>query len=47
MTRDEITRAARDDGGMFAIIPAIVMRDAALSMSARMLYGVLDRKSVV
>ena len=45
MTRDEITRAARDDGGMFAIIPAIVMRDAALSMSARMLYGVLTWRS--
>lgn len=45
MTRDEITRAARDGGGMFAIIPAIVMRDAALSMSARMLYGVLTWRS--
>jgi len=26
---------------MFAIIPAVVMKDAALSMSARMLYGIL------
>lgn len=41
MTRDEITSQARAGGGMFAVIPAVVMRDSELSMSARMLYGII------
>ncbi|MBM6927251.1 helix-turn-helix domain-containing protein [Pseudoflavonifractor phocaeensis] len=41
MTRKEIAGASKADGGMFAVIPAVVMRDSALSMSARMLYGIL------
>ena len=43
MTRDEIVRES--GGGMFAVIPAVVMRDTALPMSARMLYGLLTWKS--
>ena len=30
---------------MFAVIPAVVMRDTCLPMSARMLYGLLTWKS--
>ena len=41
MTRDEIAGASKAEGGMFAVIPAVVMRDEALSMSARMLYGII------
>ena len=41
MTREEIAGAARTEGGMFAVIPAVVLRDGELSMSARMLYGIL------
>ncbi len=41
MTREEIAGASKADGGMFAVIPAVVMRDSALSMSARMLYGII------
>lgn len=41
MTRDEIAGASRAEGGMFAVIPAVVMKDEELSMSARMLYGII------
>lgn len=41
MTRDEIAGASRAEGGMFAVIPAVVMKDQELSMSARMLYGII------
>lgn len=41
MTREEIAGASKADGGMFAVIPAVVMRDSTLSMSARMLYGII------
>jgi hypothetical protein len=44
MTRDEIAQSVRAEGGMFAVIPAQVMQDTRLSMSARMLYGVLTWK---
>ena len=41
MTREEIAGASKADGGMFAVIPSVVMRDSTLSMSARMLYGII------
>lgn len=41
MTRDEVMRADQSDGGMFAVIPSVVMQDPGLSMSARMLYGII------
>lgn len=34
-------RADQSDGGMFAVIPSVVMQDPTLSMSARMLYGII------
>lgn len=40
MTRHEVM-AQGPQGGMFAVIPAIVMRDKALPMSAKMLYGII------
>lgn len=43
MTREEILHASGE--GMFAVIPAVVMRDTCLPMSARMLYGLLTWKS--
>jgi len=34
-------RTDQSCGGMFAVIPSVVMQDPALSMSARMLYGII------
>lgn len=44
MTRDEIVRADQSGGGMFAVIPSVVMADSDLPQSARMLYGVITWK---
>ena len=44
MTRDEISTRSKNAGGMFAIIPAVVLKDEALSWSARMLYGIITWK---
>lgn len=44
MTRDEVIHADQSSGGMFAVIPSVVMKDPALCMSARMLYGVITWK---
>lgn len=44
MTRDEIVRADQSGGGMFAVIPSVVMTDSDLPQSARMLYGVITWK---
>ncbi len=44
MTRDEIVRTDQSDGGMFAVIPSVVMADSDLPQSARMLYGVITWK---
>lgn len=41
MKRDDIADQARSDGGMFAVIPSVVMQDPELSMSAKMLYGII------
>lgn len=41
MTRDEIAGVSSAQGGMFAVIPSVVMQDKELSMSARMLYGLI------
>lgn len=44
MTKDEISAASKESGGMFAVIPGVVMKDQELSMSARMLYGIITWK---
>ena len=44
MTRDEISMRSKSEGGMFAIIPAVVLKDETLSWSARMLYGIITWK---
>ncbi|MFR1050295.1 MAG: helix-turn-helix domain-containing protein [Lachnospirales bacterium] len=44
MTKDEISMASKESGGMFAVIPGVVMKDRELSMSARMLYGIITWK---
>lgn len=44
MTRDEISMRSKAEGGMFAVIPAVVLKDEALSWSARMLYGIITWK---
>lgn len=44
MTRSEIMRETKPGGGMFAVIPAVVMKDESLSMSAKMLYGIITWK---
>lgn len=44
MTRDEISTRSKNEGGMFAIIPAVVLKDEKLSWSARMLYGIITWK---
>ena len=44
MTRDEIVRADQSSGGMFAVIPSVVMADSDLPQSARMLYGAITWK---
>lgn len=47
MTRSEIiqqTQGDQESGGMFMVIPSVVMLDRELSMSAQMLYGVITWK---
>lgn len=44
MTRDEILSATKPQGGMFAVIPSVVMKDQNLSMSAKLLYGIITWK---
>ena len=44
VTRDEISMRSKSEGGMFAIIPAVVLKDETLSWSARMLYGIITWK---
>lgn len=41
MTRKEIIESTKVQGGMYAVIPSVVMLDDQLSVSARMLYGVI------
>lgn len=41
MTRKEIIESTKVQGGMYAVIPSVVMLDDQLSISARMLYGVI------
>lgn len=45
MTRDEILRENRRGGGMFAVIPSVVMLDTQLSASAKLLYGIITWRS--
>ena len=44
MTKSEIVASDKASGGMFVVIPSVVMRDPALSLSAKMLYGVITWK---
>jgi len=44
MTKDEIFLEAQSSGGIGAFIPTIVLKDGNLSMSARVLYGVITWK---
>lgn len=44
MTRDEIMRKTRAEGGMFIVIPSVVALDAELPLSAQMLYGIITWK---
>lgn len=44
MTRDEIVGMSQGSGGMFVVIPSVVMKDESLSMSAKMLYGIITWK---
>lgn len=41
MTREQIMAGDQSCGGMFVVIPSVVMRDPALSLSAKMLYGII------
>ena len=41
MTRSELIAMEPTFGGMFAVIPAVVMKDREISMSAKMLYGII------
>jgi len=45
MTRDEILKENRKGGGMFAVIPSVVMLDPELTASAKLLYGVITWRS--
>lgn len=45
MTKSEIVASDKAGGGMFVVIPSVVMRDPELSLSAKMLYGVITWKS--
>ena len=45
MTRDEILRENKRGGGMFAVIPSVVMLDEELPASAKLLYGVITWRS--
>lgn len=44
MTRDEIIRESKQEGGMFIVIPSVVKLDAELPLSAQMLYGIITWK---
>ena len=47
MTRNEIIQQSQTDeefGGMYMVIPSVVMLDTALSLSAKILYGVITWK---
>ena len=44
MTRDEIMRETKAEGGMFIVIPSVVALDAELPLSAQMLYGIITWK---
>ena len=44
MTRNEIITASCSRGGMFCVIPTVVMRDNTLSLSAKILYGIITWK---
>lgn len=44
MTREEIISADKGSGGMFAVIPGVVLKDHALSKSAILLYGIITWK---
>lgn len=44
MTKSEIVASDKASGGMFVVIPSVVMRDPKLSLSAKMLYGVITWK---
>ena len=43
MTRTEIIQS-QETGGMYMVIPSVVMLDQELSLSAKMLYGVITWK---
>ena len=45
MTKAEIISAEASGGGMFLVIPSVVMLDESLSLSAKMLYGIITWKS--
>ena len=45
MTKAEIISAEASGGGMFLVIPSVVMLDEPLSLSAKMLYGIITWKS--
>lgn len=45
MTKAEIISAEANAGGMFLVIPSVVMLDESLSLSAKMLYGIITWKS--
>ena len=44
MTRNEVSNVSQSEGGMFAVIPSVVMKDKDLPMSAKMLYGIITWK---
>ena len=44
MTRDEIIRESKQEGGMFIVIPSVVKLDTELPLSAQMLYGIITWK---
>ena len=44
MTKSEIVASDKTGGGMFVVIPSVVMRDPDLSLSAKILYGVITWK---
>ena len=45
MTREEIVKASKDaEGGMYIVIPSVVQLDTELTLSARMLYGIITWK---
>ena len=44
MTRDEIIHEAKEEGGMFLVIPSVVQLDMELPLSAKALYGIVTWK---